>query len=73
MEDGYIIGFDKMPNCTYVEHNETITQLAFPSSLVPNASWLKTGDNLLINSKSYIIKDRIDLMGYVILKCKEEE
>lgn len=73
MEENYIIAFDKMPSCIYTEHGETITQVTFPMGLIPNASWLKSGESIILNGHNYIIKDRIDLMGYVILKCKEDE
>lgn len=72
MEDKYILAFDKMPSCTYREHDEVITQFAFPNSLVPNSTLLKKGEQILINNINYIIEDRIDLMGYTILKCKED-
>jgi len=71
MENSYIIAFDKMPCCIYREGEETITQFTFPNSLVPASSMLKRDDDIIVNNKSYIIKDRIDIMGYTVVKCIE--
>ena len=67
----FVVGFDKMPSCTFVENGETITQIVFPTSLVLNTSILAKGEDVLVNEKSYIIKDKIDIMGYTILKLTE--
>lgn len=73
MEDKYIISLNKLPHCIYRDHNDIITQFAFCSSLIPNNYLLKKGERYEINGKYYIIKDRIDIMNFIILKCIEEE
>ena len=73
MEDKYIISFDKMPCCIYRENNEIITQCTFPNSLVPASTLIKKGEDIIINEKSYIVKDRIDIMGYTVIKCVDNK
>lgn len=72
-EDKYIISFDKMPCCIYRENNEIITQFTFPNSLVPASTLIKKGEDIIINEKSYIVKDRIDIMGYTVIKCVDNK
>lgn len=72
-EDKYIISFDKLPSCTYIEHGETVIQFVISLNLIPNSKLLKRNETILINNKNYIIKDKIDIMNFIILKCKEED
>ena len=68
----YIIGFDKLPCCIYRENDEVITQFTFPNSLIPASILIKKGEPLEINGKSYIVKDRIDIICYPVVKCLED-
>ena len=72
-DNKYIIGFDKLPCCIYRENNEVITQFTFPNSLVPASSLIRKGETLELNGKNYIVKDRIDIMGYTVVKCLEDK
>ena len=73
MNEKYIISFDNMPCCTYREHDEIITQFTFPNSLVPASTMIKKDEPIIVNDRNYIIKDRVDIMGYTIIKCIEDK